>query len=72
MLEQVSGLSVNLELILVAEEIGIEAFLRHVRHCNTNDYTIWSPIAVVPIEAYRRLPSSRNSRVGALSGPACL
>jgi hypothetical protein len=39
MLEQVGCLSVNLELILVAEEIGIKA-LRHLRHCNTNDYTI--------------------------------
>jgi hypothetical protein len=73
MLEQVSGLSVNLELILVAEEIGIKALLRHFRHCNTNDYAIESPIAVVPIEAYgRRRLSSRNGRVGALSTPACL
>jgi hypothetical protein len=40
MLEQVSGLSVNLELVLVAEEIGIKALLRHLDHCNTNDYKI--------------------------------
>jgi hypothetical protein len=40
MLEQVSGLNVNLELILVAEEIGIKTLLRHFRYCNTSDYTI--------------------------------
>lgn len=52
MLEQVSGLSVNLELILVAEEIGIKALLRHYRHCNTTDYVIRVVKCFVPIEAY--------------------
>jgi hypothetical protein len=67
----VSGLSVDLELILVAEEIGIKALLRHFRHCNTNDYTIGSPIVVIPIESYdRRCLSSQTAR-RALSAPAC-
>ena len=38
MLEQVRGLGVNLERILVVEEVGIESLVRHDRHCITNEY----------------------------------
>jgi len=38
MLEQVSGLGVDLEGILGIEEVRVEERVGHVRECMTNDY----------------------------------
>ena len=37
-LEQMGGLGVDLEGVLVVEEVGIQPPVTHTRHCNTNEY----------------------------------
>ena len=70
MLEQVSGLSVNLELILVLRSSGSK------RSSATSDIVIQTTTRSVancrcPDRGIDRRLSSQNSRVGALSEPAC-
>ena len=38
MLEQVGGLGVDLERVLIVKQIEIEPVVRHLVHCNTNGY----------------------------------